>query len=150
MLAELCQEEQTLSTANEVSTVYNEARSKLDYFLLGATLAICGYLAQTNAYGRLGVNKETFLLMTLLVFAASAVAGYKGIEANVSIIRKNAEALLERDPTLRAAIIHILREDRTAHRYYILKNYLLLVGFLCYLATKVWSAYQGNGWTSVH
>lgn len=74
-------EEQTLSTANEVSTFYNEARSELDYFLLGATLAICGYLAQTNTYGRLGVNKETFLLITLLVFAArqrcGGIQGYR-------------------------------------------------------------------------
>lgn len=139
-----------MSTANEVSTFYNEARSKLDYFLLGATLAICGYLAQTNPYGRLGVNKETFLLGTLLVFAASAVAGFKGMEANVNMIRKNAEALQEHNPALRAVKIHFLREDTTAHYFYILKNYLLLAGFVCYLATKVSAAYQSNGWTSVH
>lgn len=143
-------EEHTLSRAYEVTTFYNEARSKLDYFLLGATLAICGYLAQTNPYGRLGVNKETFLLVTLMVFAASAVSGYKGIEANVSSIRKNAQFLDHPNPEARAYLLEKLRGDRTAHRYYMLKNYLLLAGFTCYLATKVWAAYQSNGWTSVH
>jgi hypothetical protein len=139
-----------LSRAHEVTTFHNEARNKLDYFILGATLAICGYLAQTNPYGRLGLNKETFLLGTLLVFAASAVAGFKGIETNIKMIRMNADALETHDAGLRDFLLKKLGEDRTAHRCYIAKKYLLLAGFACYLATKVWAEYQSNGWIPVH
>lgn len=139
-----------MSRAHEVTTFYNEARTKLDYFILGATLAICGYLAQTNPYGRLGINKETFLLGTLLLFAASAVAGFKGIEANVKMIRLNADALCCPNPVEREALLDLLRKDMTAHNCYIAKKYLLLAGFACYLATKVWAEYQSNGWIPVH
>lgn len=70
--------------------MHNEAASKLDYFILGVTLAICAYLAQTNPYAQFGVNKETFLLGSLLVFASSAVCGFKRIESTIAALRMNA------------------------------------------------------------
>jgi len=129
----------------KLTMFHNEALHKLDYFILGATLAICGYLAQTNPYGKLGVNKETFLLGSLLIFAASAVLGFKRIEATIITIRMNAFALEPESRPLRSYFLAQLRKDNTANNYYKARNYLLFAGLICYLATKVWAAYQCSG-----
>lgn len=133
-----------------LKTTHNEATSKLDYFILGVTLAICAYLAQTNPYAQLDINKETFLLGSLLVFAASAICGFKRIESTIAAIRMNALALEEPDPQMRAYFIMQLNERREPHNWYRARNYLLAAGLVCYLATKVWATYQNNGWIPVH
>lgn len=46
--------------SDQLGLMQIEASQKLDHFILGATLAICAYLAQTNPYAQLGINKETF------------------------------------------------------------------------------------------
>lgn len=132
-----------------LKTTHNEAASKLDYFILGVTLAICAYLAQTNPYAKIGVNEATLLLCSLFVFAASAVCGFKRIESTIATLRMNATALEEPDPQVRAYCIMRLNERREAHYWYKVRNYLLAAGLLCYLATKVWATYQGNGWILV-
>ncbi|WP_207265154.1 hypothetical protein [Pseudomonas sp. GW101-3H06] len=133
-----------------LTTTYNEAVSKLDYFILGVTLAICAYLAQTNPYAKLGANKETFLLASLLVFASSAVCGFKRIEAMNKAIRMNAVALEQPEPQARAYFLDRLNKEPAAQRWYAARNYLLGAGLFCYLATKVWAAYQNTGWILVH
>jgi len=134
----------------QLTTMHNEAASKLDYFILGVTLAICTYLAQTNPYAQLGINEETFLLGSLLVFATSAICGFKRIESTIAALRMNAAALEERDPNLRAFCLQKLRDRRESHNWYVLRNYLLAAGLLCYLATKVGASYQNTGWILVH
>jgi hypothetical protein len=126
---------------HQITNQYNEALSKLDYFILGATLAICAYLAQTNPYGKLGLNKETMLMGTLLIFAASAVAGFKRIENGVFTLGMNARILAHPDATFRQKKIDEMRSDRKAQRLYRLRNALLLLGLTSYLAVKVWAAY---------
>ncbi len=83
-----------------LTTAHNTAAEKLDYFILGVSLAICAYLAQTNPYGRIGLNRETFLLGSLLVFAASAVFGFLRIQSTIADVRQNAFALEEQDPKI--------------------------------------------------
>lgn len=126
--------------------------TKLDYFILGATLAICAYLAQTNPYGELGINKETFLLGSLLVFASSAIYGFKRLEAKLILMYDNAKALQIRDPDTRRRKLNELngRSIERITRLYRIRNRLLFAGLACYLATKVWAAYQNNGWIPVH
>jgi len=141
ILCRLASEDRTLGRISDITAFHNEAAIKLDYFLLGATLAICGYLAQTNPYGQIGLNEETFLLATLLVFVASAMAGFKCIETNISLLRKNADALEIPDLAVRHHYLSQLRSDRTAHNYYTAKKYLLVAGLVCYVATKVWVCY---------
>jgi len=137
-------------SVQQLITMHNEAASKLDYFILGVTLAICAYLAQTNPYARLGVNTETFLLGALLVFASSVVCGFKRIEATIKALRMNAFALDHREPQARAFLVAKLKADPVAARWYKARNYLLGAGLLCYLMTKVWATYQSNGWIPVH
>ncbi|WP_448723848.1 hypothetical protein [Pseudomonas farris] len=126
--------------------------TKLDYFIQGATLAICAYLAQTNPYGQLGLNKETFLLGSLLVFAVSAILGFKRLEAKVTFLFDNAEALQTPDRALRSKVLLGLRttNNTRAVRLYKYRNITLLLGLVCYVITKVWAAYQNNGWIPVH
>ncbi len=126
--------------------------TKLDYFIQGATLAICAYLAQTNPYGQLGLNKETFLLGSLLVFAVSAILGFKRLEAKVTSLFDNAEALQTPDRALRSKVLLGLRttNNTRAVRLYKYRNITLLLGLVCYVITKVWAAYQNNGWIPVH
>lgn len=123
--------------------------TKLDYFILGATLAICAYLAQTNPYGQLGINKETFLLGSLLVFASSAVYGFKRLEAKLTLMYDNAIALQIRNPDIRRQRLDDIGARSDAVGLYKIRNYLLFAGLLCYLATKVWATYQNNGWIPV-
>ncbi|MHC8386397.1 hypothetical protein [Pseudomonas sp. LB3P14] len=126
--------------------------AKLDYFILGATLTICAYLAQTNPYGRLGINKETFLLCSLLVFASSAVYGFKRLEAKLVLMYDNTKALQIRDPNTRKRRLNELG-DRSVNRiakFYRARNRLLFAGLACYLVTKVWASYQNSGWILVN
>lgn len=142
-----------MNRANErvelLITLHKGESSKLDHFILGVTLAICAYLAQTNPYAQLGVNQETFLLCSLLVFAASAICGFKRLEATIESLRLNAIALQQEDPRLRAHLLEKVKARKEPSRYYWGRNYLLAAGLLCYLATKVWSTYQNNGWIPV-
>ncbi|MFI8647912.1 hypothetical protein ACIGJK_24360 [Pseudomonas iridis] len=134
-----------------LTTQHLEASSKLDHFILGVTLAICAYLGQTNPYAQLGLNKETFLLLSLLVFAASAVCGFKRLEGVVRTLRANTVALKEEVPLRRDLTLLAAQEiANRADRYYHARNYLLLAGLFCYLTTKVWDTYQSHGWISVH
>lgn len=137
------------SRVDQLKTFHNEAATKLDYFILGATLAICAYLAQTNPYGRVGLNEETFLLITLVIFACSATCGFKRIEATIRDVRRNAIALSQSDRQVQKLFLTQLERDRTAHRWYRLRNFLLALGLGCYLTTKVWAAYQSTGWIPV-
>ena len=133
-----------------LTTLHKDAASKLDHFILGVTLAICAYLAQTNPYAQLGVNKETFLLCTLLVFAASAVCGFKRLEATVEALRLNIVALQQVNPDFRRFFLDQLKERTEATRYYRARNRLLLLGLACYISTKVWATYQSSGWILVN
>jgi hypothetical protein len=129
------------SRIDQLTTLHNEAASKLDYFILGATLAICAYLAQTNPYGQVGINEETFLLLSLLIFAASATCGFKKIESGISALRMNAVALGYPDEQGRAYLVSKIRKDNTSYHWYQGRNFLLLLGLACYLVTKVSASY---------
>lgn len=130
-----------------ITTQCNEATHKLDYFILGATLAICAYLAQTNPYGQLGINKETLLLGSLLVFAASAACGLRRIESAISLMRINIFILNQNDPAKREKLgTKFLTEANKGLLHGKLRNYLMVAGLLCYVSTKVWASYQSTGW----
>lgn len=131
------------------TTIYNEATHKLDYFILGVNLAICAYLAQTNPYGNIGINKETFLLVSLIVFAASAAYGLRRIESALFLMRTNVFILNETNPEKQQRLYDQCLANK-GPTYATLRNTLLFVGLFCYVATKVWDTYQSNGWIPVH
>ncbi|MGF6125198.1 hypothetical protein QF019_000387 [Pseudomonas frederiksbergensis] len=132
-----------------VTTMYNDAAHKLDYFILGVNLAICAYLAQTNPYGNVGFNKETFLLVSLVVFAASAACGLRRIESALFLMRTNVFILNQTDSEKRQEMYKHCLADK-GPTYAKIRDILLFVGLFCYLATKVCATYQSNGWIPVH
>ena len=127
-----------------------ESSEKLDYFILGATLAICAYLAQTNPYARVGVNEETLLLISLLIFTGSAVCGFKRIQAKVDLMIIQAKVMTRKDGSNNDVYMqHQLKLQRKSAFLYFSRNYLLMFGLLFYIVTKVWATYQTDGWIPV-
>jgi hypothetical protein len=124
-----------------------EASNKLDHFILGISVAICAYLAQTNPYAQIDMNKETFLLLSLLIFAASCIFGFKRLESRTNLALAHAQALGATSGGQRATwLTRSQRYSKQCNKYYRIRNCLLLAGLLCYLVTKVWATYQHTGW----
>ncbi|WP_413705313.1 hypothetical protein [Pseudomonas sp. Pseusp16] len=127
-----------------------EKSDTIDHFLLGITVAICAYLAQTNAYAPLGLNRETFLLLSLLIFALSAVFGLMRLQSTVDVLRTNSKldhVTEEKQKSIRDKANDQLGKAIT---YNHIRNGLLLAGLCCYVLTKVVASYQNNGWIPVH
>ena len=140
-----------LDRTDHLTVMQMTATSKLDYFVLGVALAICAYLAQTNPYAPLGINKETFLLLSLIVFTASAVCGFLRLDFKVKemtayIAAHESPTVEGRDKPIRITA----RYFRRGKRAYKARNALLLVGLICYVLTKVISSYQNSGWILVN
>lgn len=121
-----------------------EASQKFDSFVLAATLAVCGYLAQTTSFGRLGYNIETLNLIVLCCFAAASFYSFRRVEYLLVCIRMNY-VLLEDPvggPEVKLAAASQLRAKQDlAHRYYQFRNGCLYGGFIGYVAVKVFAAY---------
>ncbi|MCW1242940.1 hypothetical protein OC610_00840 [Pseudomonas sp. SAICEU22] len=139
-----------LDRTDHLTVMQMTAASKLDYFILGVALAISAYLAQTNPYAPLGINKETFLLLSLLIFAASAVCGFLRLEFKVK--EMGAYIQVHESPTLEGRVKPTrvtARYFRRGRRAYRSRNFLLLIGLACYVTTKIGASYQSSGWIMV-
>ena len=86
-------------------------------------------------------NKETFLLGTLFVFAYSAIFSFKRLESAIKTARINTIALGFADSAATQFYEDKLKDDKTGHRYYVIRNRFLFAGLLCYVTTQVWAAY---------
>ncbi|MGN7442150.1 hypothetical protein [Pseudomonas lactis] len=126
-----------------------EKSDMIDQFLLGVTVAICAYLAQTNAYAPLGLNRETFLLLSLLIFALSAAFGLMRLQSTVAILHTNSK--LSHAPLVKHTSIYEKANAQLgkAITYNHFRNGLLIAGLCCYVVTKVAASYQANGWIPV-
>lgn len=95
----------TSESVNAAFKLWRDAAEKFDYFVLGATGAICAYVLQTFQPSRLGLNVQTLQLIGLLVLFSSAYASYRRLEAltvsmRESLLQLKVEELLD---DLRAA-----------------------------------------------
>ncbi|WP_416467713.1 hypothetical protein [Pseudomonas sp. LFS044] len=137
--------------ADQLGMMQIDASNKLDQFILGATLAICAYLAQTNPYAPFGLNEETMLLVSLLTFASSAAFGFWRIEAKIAIMFANAQALDADEPegieAHRSVGLSFIRKSVLHYHW---RNILLLAGLASYVGTKIWASYQSSGWIPVN
>ncbi|WP_224786388.1 hypothetical protein [Pseudomonas fluorescens] len=137
--------------SDQLGVMQIEASNKLDQFILGVTLAICAYLAQTNPYAPLGLNQETMLLFSLLIFASSAAFGFWRIEAKIAVMFANAQALdANNSEVIEAHRSMGLKFIRKSVLHYHCRNILLVAGLATYVGTKVWASYQSNGWIPLH
>ncbi|MFJ3050840.1 hypothetical protein [Pseudomonas nitroreducens] len=128
-----------------IHLAYLDSAHKFDHFLLGASLAACAYLAQTNPFGRVGYNVETMYLVALAALALSSYAGFRRLEAVTSVLRLNSK-YLEIVATLDAATRkHVTQlvdgESEKSNWWYKVRNGFLYAGFLAYIGTKVIATY---------
>lgn len=121
-----------------------EASNKFDNFVLAATLAVCGYLAQTTTFGRIGYNVETLNLIVLCCFSAAAFFGFRRVEYLLVCIRMNHHILdtpkahIKKQEKLKEVMKE--KQDKTM-RLYQIRNGFLYGGFVGFVAIKVFAAY---------
>lgn len=79
--------------------------TRFDYFVLGACLALVGYLASILEPARVGLNAQTAELVSISSMLAAAFAGFKRIEALVVAFKLSHDRLyaLEATGALRKA-----------------------------------------------
>ena len=122
--------------AHQMVMMQLEAVNKLDYFVLGATMAICAFLAKTNPYGPWNFE-ATFMLASLLLLAASVFCGLKRLDVNNWILHANAKALSGDDEAKHEYYQWVADFSKAANRYYWWRHIFLAFGLLCYLAGKL-------------
>lgn len=129
-----------------LSDHYYKGTLAFDQFILGATLAVCAYLAQTNVYDRLGWNVATLQLIPLALLGVSVVLGFKRIERSIHTLKMNG-AYLElcrkyQGLDFSTQLEEVQRVGDRAGRYYKLRNYFLLLGLLSFIAVKFFVQYD--------
>jgi len=65
---------------------YLEASQRFDYFVVGASLALVGYLGSAYSPARLGWNSATIELAAIALLLFSAIAGLKRIETSLTLL----------------------------------------------------------------
>ena len=73
---------------------WHQSSEKLDYFILGISAALTAYVGQHLALAPLGVNPSTAQLLSLLLFAASVLAGLQRLRAVVTALSIEKTRLL--------------------------------------------------------
>lgn len=134
-----------LHIADQISLKAAEESAKLDQFLLGATVAICAYLAQNNVYSRLGLNSSTAMIGCMLVFAASAAIGFMRLNIVVKVYHENAKLAAASKPHQKKHQDECQRLLWWGKWYGHIRNALLFAGLLAYIAAKVGASYYCQG-----
>ncbi|MBD2835973.1 hypothetical protein ID144_02825 [Pseudomonas sp. JM0905a] len=133
------------SRSESLHAVYTDAISKFDHFLMGATLAVCGYLAQSNPYAKLGLNLPTLYLISLVFFALAAFCCYKRLEHTIVLLSDNVGMLeaheAERHDRAKQYRARLKAVSRRTNLYYKARFWMLVGGFVTYTAAKVLGPY---------
>jgi len=129
----------------DIHLAYLDSLNKFDHFLLGASLAACAYLAQTNPYGKIGYNIETMYLFSLGALALSAYCGFRRLEEVTGVLRINSHYLETVDRLSQSAREKAWDQmqkvgDRSG-RWCHFRNGFLYAGFIAYIGTKVFATY---------
>ena len=70
-----------------------EASQRFEYFVLGVSVALCGYIGQTLKPQKLGLSPQTLEIASLLLLIASVVIGFIRIDQSVRILKMNQHLL---------------------------------------------------------
>ncbi|MNJ24381.1 hypothetical protein D3C77_187960 [compost metagenome] len=134
-----------MGQVTELHKVYLDSRSKSDHFILGAIAAACAFLAQSNPYGKLGVNVETLFLAGLIMLSMAAFFAYRKIEDSILVLKFNVEYLegKNKGDVLSYSVSKNQAEkysSRTAFDFH-WRNFLMALGFVVYVTAKVLQSY---------
>ncbi|HAL66517.1 MAG TPA: hypothetical protein DCP84_02345 [Pseudomonas sp.] len=134
-----------MGQVTELHKAYLEASSKSDHFLLGAIAAACAYLAQSNPYGKIGLNPETLFLIDLVVLGLAAFFAHRRIENTIQVLKFNTTFLQGRNAGDPVSYLggKQLAEDYSdrSNSSYKYRNFFMALGFILYVVAKVWRAY---------
>lgn len=134
-----------MGQVSELHKAYLDAASKSDHFLLGAIAAACAYLAQSNPYGKIGLNPETLFLIDLIVLGLAGFFAHRRIENTIQVLKFNTTFLQGRNDGdavsyLGGKQLAETNANRTNSNYK-LRSFLMALGFILYVVAKVWRAY---------
>jgi len=142
---------------------YRESEQRFEYFILGLSVALVAYVAQSAKPERLGLSPYTLTLLSVLLIVASIIFGFTRIALMILAKRLNHDILHlgeKRGQLVPARGTSVLNRDSgeqltpkqieqelnemvvaRMRRYYPWRNWLLLAGFLGLLLAKVLGAY---------
>ena len=87
----------SIERSDRIYLTYLEASQKFDYFVAGVGLALVGYLGARFEAVPIGWNPSTIELGAIAALLASAVAGLKRIETNVTLLGVMHKRLYEEE-----------------------------------------------------
>ena len=70
-----------------------EAAQRFEYFILGVSVALCGYIGQTLKPQQLGLNPQTLEIASLVLLVASVIIGFVRLDQTVRIMKMNQKLL---------------------------------------------------------
>lgn len=68
---------------------WRQAYDKFNYFVVGASGALCAFVAQTMSVERFGFSPATVEMIALFALMASVIAGFKHLEAVTTMHKAN-------------------------------------------------------------
>lgn len=135
-----------LHISDQMSLKAVEESAKLDQFLLGATVAICAYLAQNNVYTPFGLNRSTAMIICMLIFAASAALGFMRMNNVVKVYHENAKLVATSEPSkLKEHQDECQRLLWWSKWYGHIRDALLFLGLAAFIIAKVAASYYCQG-----
>ena len=138
-----------LDREDELGLRLLEAQDKFDYFLLGAMFGAVAYLAQTNPYAPVGLNRQTFFLASLLFLGAGIFFGLKRLQVTIAVLSANVHALKHHGEgnaakasswTSKAGL-----EAGKAKGWVKWRNGCLMASIVIHIVTKVLASYHCQG-----
>jgi hypothetical protein len=134
-----------MSKSEEIHKTFRDASDRFDHFVLGALLAICAYLVQSNPYAKIGLNVETLYFISLAIFVCASIFGFRRIEQVIVLYRINHSLLYateNRDLSGRNSALELLPTIRDkAESNYRWRNRFMFLGLLAYISAKYWGVY---------
>jgi len=120
---------------------YFKGTLTFDQFVLGATLAAVGYLAQTGKYTVIGWNQGTFTLVPLILLGLAAWLGFKRIEMAIHTVKMNGQylELCHRNPRydFSEQLNDVKRLGDRSGTYYRWRNRFIAVGLVSHVGLQV-------------
>lgn len=133
----------------DVHRAYRDATERFDTFVLAALLTSAGYMAQSNPFGRLGVNFQTLFLVSFGFVLIATYFAFKRIEKIIVGLSLNHQALHGHETQnahLTQLANHALASDikPASLATYRWRNRFIVLALGTYVAAKIWKAYVGG------
>jgi hypothetical protein len=141
--------ESTFDKGELISLKEYDERVKLDDYILGVAVALCAFMAKTNAYGPVGFNPETVLILSLGVVAMAAACGFSRRRYMIRFLGALSNEMTSGAKQTSSYEDKSQRYLRRAACKERLRNYLLALGLALYVMARVWESYGQHGWIPV-